>query len=179
MSKTFLYLLLSLPGIRAFAQNTCIRHWAKDDIENRQLDSIFSTVSFEEIDSTFCNYQKETIPDFKSLINFYNKQIGKYFSDSKSVNFMKFYSKLKNDEYFNEISIIQFDLPQKDLDKFIAKYGVKINGYKFFNLNVFILYRYLVKDNSVYFISTESYERGNPKSGYFFNQIFEAFVHYK
>ena len=179
MNKTFLTFVFSLLSLISFAQNSCVKHWSKDGAQNRQLDTIFSKVSFDNIDSTFCDYQESNEFASKWQIDFYNKQIGKYFSDAESINFIKFYAKEKDDEYFNEIHIIQFDLPEKDLNKFKNKYGVKINGYSFFNINVFTLYRYLVKDNSVYFISTESYEKGNPKTAYFFDKIFDFFLSYK
>jgi hypothetical protein len=178
MNKIILTSIFLLVSFTSLAQNPCVKHWSQDTILNRQLDTIFSKISFENIDSTFCDYGEGSGFDSKWQIDFYNQQIGKYFSNTKSINFIKFYSKEKNDDFFNEFHIIQLDLPEKDLKKFVNKYGTKINGYSFFNLHVFTLYRYLVKDNSVYFISTESYERGNPKTGYFFDKIFEVFVSY-
>ncbi len=176
MNKTFLISVCSLLSFTSLAQNSCIKHWTQDSMENHQLDTLFSKISFENIDSTFCKYEEVNGFDPKWQIDFYNKQIGKYFSDARSINFIKFYSQEKDDKFFNEIHIIQFDLPEKDLKKFKNKYGIKINGYGFFNINVFTLYRYLVKDNSVYFISTESYEKGNPKTAYFFDKIFQTFL---
>jgi hypothetical protein len=176
MIKLIFTFLLSLLSLISFAQISCISHWSKDGARNSMLDTIFSKVNFKNIDSVVCEYKQPNADESNLQISFFNKQIGKYFSNAKAINFIKFYARERGDEYFNEIHILQFDLPEEDLNKFRKKYGTKINGYGYFNISVFTLYRYLVKDNSVFFICTESYERGNPKTAYFFDSIFETFV---
>jgi hypothetical protein len=178
MNKIVFTLTLLSSCAFACGQTTCIRHWSKNPIQNQQLDSIMAKITIANMDYSYCDTNNITEPfDYKWYINFYNKQVGKYFSNAESVNSGIFYCREKSDSLFDEIRIIQFALPGHDADLFKSKYGESLKGYSYFNLKVFTLYKYIVKQNSVYFISTESYQPGR-KTASFLDRFFKEFVNY-
>ena len=161
------------------AQETCIKHWSKDNVHNLQLDSILSKLHFDSQDSVFCDsYTIENPFNYKWYIDFYNKQLGKYFSSAECINFSKYYYREKTDSLFDEIHITQFVLSNDDLRLFRNKYGEISKGYKYYNLKVFTLYKYIVLGNCLYFISSESYQPGRKNDSYF-DKVFNIFSNYK
>jgi hypothetical protein len=176
MTRTLMTLIIVVLYINCKAQNTCIKHWSLDGSSNYKLDSFYKKLNFSSIDSVVCDEYVNTNPfDHEWFIKYYNKQLGKYFSEAQTVNFTKFYAKEKSDSIFDEIHIIQFDLPQTDLDKFKKKFGTVSEGYRYYQSKVLCFYKYLVNGNSVFFISTESYHRGSTKET-FFDRIHKEFA---
>jgi hypothetical protein len=110
------------------------------------------------------------------VIDFYNSQLGNYFSESKYVNIRLIYYKGRKEKNFDEIKIIQFGLPPERLTAFKNEFGEKSGGYSYFKLDVFTIYRYVIKGNCIYFVYTESYHPGEVDS--YLDKVFNVVSNY-
>lgn len=159
-------------------QMECVKHWSKNGTSNQKLDSILSTVSFKKVDSLSCaSFKNSDEFDYKRLIDFYNEQLGNYFSDATCVNFAKRLYKKKSATDYDEIRIVQFELPKDKITQLENKYGKGYEGYRYFKLKVFTLYKFVVRGSNVYFIYTESYHKDEKTS--FLDRITDVFVNSK
>jgi hypothetical protein len=167
------------PHINTFGQTSCIKYWSKNQIQNKQLDTIISKLDIGNIDTLYCDSFTVNSPfNHKWYINFYNKQFGKYFSNAKCVNFLMFHFRQETDSLSGEIHITQFDFDNKDMNLIKKTFGRQSKGFRSYHLEAWTSYKYIVINNSIYFISTESFYLMS-KNNSLFEKVFNEFLNYR
>ena len=178
MKKILLIVLVIFCNKLLVGQAECVSHWTKDGRLNQKLDSILATISFRGVDSLPCAQYGISKPvDYKVHIDFYNEQLGEYFSEASCVNFAKRYYKRADQETYDEVVLVQFELPRRDIKRIKSIYGKGYDGYRYFKMNVLTLYKFVIRNNDIYFISTQSYHPGEKES--FLDKVCDVFVESK
>ncbi len=173
--RCLLLLLIFFISNLTFGQDVCVNHWTQNSVPNFALDSILSTINFKNTDSIPClqsGADKEF--DHKQLIDFYNDQLGNYFSEAISVNFAEREYKKTEQQTFDEVKVVQFELPTENIRKLKKAYGKGYDGYRYFKLNILTLYKFVIIENNVFFISTVSYHPGEKDS--FLDKVVDIFL---
>lgn len=184
MSKVIIFSIFfnSLYLMSAGQLTSCIQHWSKNNNHNKQIDSIISRLNFDNSGNPYtvsCDSFTVNSPfNPKWYINFYNNQFGKYFSNATSVNFFMFHFMRKTDSLSGEMHVTQFEFNKKDIGLIKSKFGKQSGGYKNYQLKSPAAYKYIVKNNSIYFISTNSFFLIQQNNSLFEN-VFNEFVKYK
>ncbi len=78
-----------------------------------------------------------------------------------------FYFKEKSDSIINEMHITQFVLTDKQIDAFKKKYGPIAQKQMTHKIKAYTSYKYIVKRNTIYFVSTETYALAHRKDSFF------------
>lgn len=164
---TFIIALL-FTFFSAQSQTSCVQHWSKNKTVFTDLDSILASIDKQQFDSFYCDsFTMHTKLNAKWYTNFYNKHIGNYFSDPTAIAFYAFYFKSKEDRCNYEMNIIQFVLDEKQVKRFINKYGTISKKKSSFTIEAFTAYKYIVKKNAIYFICTLSHSLAHQEHSFF------------
>ena len=157
-SKLFFIILLlyHLPN-SLYSQAECTRYWNSQNIPDYNLGLILKKIPINDIDTIYCdpfayrNFKKDW------YINFFNEQIGPYFSNASNVNFNMFWYIIKGDTIKREIHIVQFTLDKKPIESLLSFTRTdNQNGIRNFKIPVLTFYSCIIKGLNVYFICTET-----------------------
>jgi len=169
MSKNFIIIALALLFVtNGNSQTKCIQHWSHNKSQIVELDKIFASIKTDNLDTLYCD-SLTMASHFNPTwyVNFYNKHFGKYFSNPRNVCFGMLRFRNKGDSITGEVHVTQFVLHPKQAALFKKRYGtvsVKTGRYP---IEMLALYRYVVKGNLIYFVSTESLELSDNKTALF------------
>ena len=153
-----------------WAQPECVKHWSYNKTQIIELDKLYSSLPLHPNDSLWCDSFSLNSPfNHRWYCEFYNKQIGNYFSTPKEVSFVNFKLKEKADAPVRGIHIVEFLLFPKDAKRFRLRYGITSEKSKIYRIAVLTHYRYVLKGDALYFISTESGTEGLTPNSVFEN----------
>lgn len=175
MQRHLIILLAFFTSLYSNAQTGCVTHWSKDGIPNLKLDSILASISFPGVDSVPClELEPDSQLTYQHQIDFYTEQLGDHFAQASAVNFAVRGYRKSGQELYDQVFIVQFVLPLKEIRSIRSAYGKGNDGYRYFKLRTFTLYKYVIKANSIYFISTQAYHPGEKDS--FLDKVCDVFV---
>jgi hypothetical protein len=171
----FIILLLYHPPDSLYSQVECTRYWSSQNIPDYNLDLKLKKVPIDDIDTIYCdpyayhNFSKDW------YIDFFDKNIGPYFSKASNVNFSMFWYINKGDTIKREIHIVQFTLEKKSIESLqsIAQINYQ-NSFNNFKIPVLTFYSCVIKNINVYFICTET-TGIEEKDLRFFKEVIKAF----
>ena len=168
MKRSIILILTTLSFIIAEGQERCVQHWSPNKTQTVSLDSILASVSMQRIDTFYCDsFTKNSVLNGKWYIDFYTKHFGNYFYNPRSVCFAMFYFREKSDPIINEMHITQFVLSSKQTTAFKKKYGAISQKKLIHKIEAFTSYKYVVKGDIIYFVSTETYSLAHRKDSFF------------
>ena len=168
MKSSPILVILFLTSFISAGQINCVQHWSHNKSQIITLDSILASVEMKRLDTFYCDsFAQSRKLNHKWYINFYTKHFGNYFSNPRCVCFAMFHFKEKSDTLINEMHITQFTLSDKQIIAFKKRHRATNAKTLIYQTEAFTAYKYVVRNNSIYFISTETFRSIQKKDSFF------------
>jgi hypothetical protein len=168
MKTLSILILITLSSLISWGQINCVQHWSHNKSQIVALDGILASISLQRIDTIYCDsFTIKTRLNPKWYIDFYTKHFGDYFSNPRCVCFAMFHFREKSDSIINEMHITQFVLTNKQVNAFKKKYGAIAQKKMTHKIEAYTSYKYIVKEDIIYFVSTETYALAHRKDSFF------------